>query len=239
MDKTLKHSEKELISLKEEVNSMWQLVLSQLQKCKLAYLTGNVELAHEVVIREKSVDSFELSVDTGCENYMALFSPVAMDLRLIISLIKISTTLERIADFANGIAKYVIDKGSIASESMKEDLRIEAMFDAVISMLSDSFVALESENTKIAGKILQKDEEVDCLYEEGKNYLAEYIQKEPGKGQCILDTFLTLRKIERIGDHCCNIVEEIVFYIDAKVLKHSKGRNALKKAESNGSEGGE
>ncbi len=237
MDKTLKHSEKELVALKEEINSMWQLVLSQLQKCKLAYLTGNVELAHEVVIREKSVDSFELSVDTGCENYMALFSPVAMDLRLIISLIKISTTLERIADFANGIAKHVIEDNSIASEAMKEDLKIESMFDAVISMLSDSFVALESENTKIAGKILQRDEEIDSLYEEGKNYLAEHIQKEPSKGQCILDTFLTLRKIERIGDHCCNIVEEIVFYIDAKVLKHSRSKSTSTRTESNESEG--
>ncbi|MDR1830109.1 MAG: phosphate signaling complex protein PhoU [Candidatus Fibromonas sp.] len=239
MDKMIKHSEKELIALKQEINSMWQLVLSQLQKCKLAYLAGNVELAHEVVIREKSVNSFELSIDTGCENYMALFSPVAMDLRLIISLIKISTTLERIADFADGIARHVIEGNSMASEAMKEDLKVESMFDAVISMLSDSFVALESENTKISGKILQKDDEIDKLYEEGKQYLAEYIQKDPGKGQCVLDTFLTLRKIERIGDHCCNIVEEIVFYIDAKVLKHSKGRSASKKAESNGSEAGE
>jgi len=229
MDKTTRHFERELISLKGEINGMWQLVLSQLQKCKQAYITDNVELAREVVVREKSVDSFELSVDMGCENFIALFSPVAMDLRLVISLIKISTTLERIADFANGIARHVIEKNNMASEAMREDLKIESMFDAVISMLSDSFVALESENTKISGKILQRDDEIDKLYEEGRKYLAEYIQKEPEKGQCVLDTFLTLRKIERIGDHCCNIVEEIVFYIDAKVLKHSKSRKAVSK----------
>ncbi|MDR1812444.1 MAG: phosphate signaling complex protein PhoU [Candidatus Fibromonas sp.] len=223
MDKTMKHFEKELVYLKGEINGMWQLVLSQLQKCKQAYLTGNIELAREVVIREKSVNSFELGIDMGCENFIALFSPVAMDLRLIISLIKISTTLERIADFADGIARHVIDNdSSMAPDSMKEDLKVESMFDAVISMLSDSFVALESENTKITGKILQRDDEVDKLYQEGRKYLADYILKDPEKGECILNTFLTLRKIERIGDHCCNIVEEIVFYIDAKVLKHSK-----------------
>jgi len=223
MDKTMKHFEKELVYLKGEINGMWQLVLSQLQKCKQAYLTGNIELAREVVIREKSVNSFELGIDMGCENFIALFSPVAMDLRLIISLIKISTTLERIADFADGIARHVIDNdSSMAPDSMKEDLKVETMFDAVISMLSDSFVALESENTKITGKILQRDDEVDKLYQEGRKYLADYILKDPEKGECILNTFLTLRKIERIGDHCCNIVEEIVFYIDAKVLKHSK-----------------
>jgi len=222
-NKMPKYSEKELISLKEEVNSMWQLTLSQLQKCKQAYLTGNAEVAREVVIREKSVNSFELSIDIGCENYMALFAPVAMDLRLIISLIKISATLERIADFADGIARHVIEDSSMATETMREDLKIEAMFDAAISMLSDSYVALETENSKLSGKILHKDDDIDKLYQEGRSYLADFIKKNPDKGACALDTFLTLRKIERIGDHCCNIVEEIVFYIDAKVLKH-KGR---------------
>ncbi|MDR0517184.1 MAG: phosphate signaling complex protein PhoU [Fibromonadaceae bacterium] len=231
MERTIKHSEKELQDLKVEISSMWQLVLSQLQKCKQAYLTGNVELAHEVVIREKSVNSFELSMDTGCENYIALFSPVAMDLRLIVSMIKISTTLERIADFADGIARSVIDSEGVVLEALREDLKIETMFDTVISMLSDSFVALESENTKISGKILQRDDEIDTIYREGKKYLAEYIQKNPEKGEAILNTFLILRKIERIGDHCCNIVEEIVFYIDAKVLKHSKGKKKVDKAE--------
>ena len=236
MERMVKHSEKELQALKLEINSMWQLVLSQLQKCKQAYLTGNVELAHEVVIREKSVNSFELSMDTGCENYIALFSPVAMDLRLIISLIKISATLERIADFADGIARSVIDNEGVVPEALKEDLKIETMFDTVISMLSDSFVALESENTKISGKILQRDDEIDTLYQEGRKYLAEYIQKDPVKGEAVLNTFLILRKIERIGDHCCNIVEEIVFYIDAKVLKHSKGRKKTVETENNGLE---
>ncbi len=233
MDKTIRHFDKELIYLKSEISSMWQLVLSQLQKCKQAYLTGNIELAREVVIREKSVNSFELGIDIGCENFIALFSPVAMDLRFIISLIKISTTLERIADFADGIARHVIDNDKMAPDSIKEDLKVEAMFDAVISMLSDSFVALESENTKIAGKILQRDDDVDILYREGRKYLADYIVKDPAKGECILETFLTLRKIERIGDHCCNIVEEIVFYIDAKVLKHSKARKLPEKIQEN------
>jgi len=232
MDKAMKHSEKELQVLKEELNGMWQLVLSQLQKCKQAYMTNDVELAHEVVARERSVNSFELSLDHGCENFIALFAPVAMDLRLMISMIRISSTLERIADFAEGIAKQVIESGHVLSEALKDDLKIEAMFDAVISMLSDSFVMLESESTKISGKILQRDDEIDKLYKEGKKSLAELVKKEGDKGEEVLNTFLILRKIERIGDHCCNIVEEIVFYIDAKVLKHSKGRENNEKEDT-------
>jgi phosphate transport system protein len=232
MEKVMKHPEKELVALKGEISTMWQLVLSQLQKCKQSYLTNDMELAHEITVRERSVDSYELSMDHGCENYIALFAPVAIDLRLMISLIKISSTLERIADFADGIARSVIEAEGTLPEVWKDDLKIETMFDIVISMLSDSFVALETENTKISGKILQRDDEVDDLYQGGKSYLSDYVSKEPSQSRNAMETLLILRKIERIGDHCSNLVEEIVFYIDAKVLKHSKGKNNEKKDTS-------
>ena len=109
-------------------------------------------------------------------------------------------------------------------DSFKEELRVGTMFDTVISMLSDSFVALESENTKLSGRILAKDETVDEIYHDDIRLLAEYMQKEPVQARCVLDTLLVLRKIERIGDHCSNIVEEIVFYIDAKILKHNRNK---------------
>ena len=221
----MKHTEKELLALKEKVSQMWRLVLSQLEKAKQAYLTGDMELAREVASREKRVDTFELKIDSDCENYIALFAPVAVDLRLVLSLIKISGTLERIGDFAEGIARHVISDGCGAlAKALKDDLKMEEMFDTVIAMLSDSFVALESENTRLSGRIMQKDEQVDALYREAIKTLAGYIGKNPAHGNCVLETLLVLRKIERVGDHCSNIVEEIVFYIDAKILKHSKSK---------------
>lgn len=219
----MKHTEKELQSLKEEVNEMWKLVISQLEKSKQSLLNGDIELAREIISREKRVDAFELKVESDCENYIALYSPVAIDLRLVLSLMKIGITLERIADFAEGIARHVIndDCNSIEPQII-EELQIERIFDVLISMLSDSFVALESENTKMSGKILSKDDEVDTLYHESINILSDYLQKNPSFIRCGLKLILLIRKLERIGDHCSNIVEEIVFYIDAKVLKHGK-----------------
>ena len=223
--RTMKHTEKELTLLREEVSQMWGLVLSQLEKARQAYLNNDAELAREVASREKRVDTYELKIDSDCENYIALFGPVAVDLRLVLSLIKISGTLERIADFADGIARHVIEEECAAlPDSFKEELRVGTMFDTVISMLSDSFVALESENTKLSGRILAKDETVDEIYHDDIRLLAEYMQKEPVQARCVLDTLLVLRKIERIGDHCSNIVEEIVFYIDAKILKHNRNK---------------
>jgi phosphate transport system protein len=217
----MKHTEKELQALKEEVSHMWKLVLSQLEKAKQAFLNEDVELAREIVSREKRVDASELKIDSECENYIALYCPVAIDLRLVLSLIKISITLERIGDFAESIARHVIDgEGDIPDAQTVEELQIEKMFDTLVGMLSDSFVALESENTRLAGKIMAKDDEIDLLYRASFDLLTRYLQENPAHIRRGLKTILMLRKLERIGDHCNNLVEEIVFYVDAKVLKH-------------------
>ena len=217
----MKHTEKELQSLKEEISQMWKLVLSQLEKSKQAFLNSDIELAREIVSREKRVDAFELKIDSDCENYIALYNPVAVDLRLVLSLIKISNTLERIGDFAESIARHVIADDCVRiGPQIIEELQLAKMFDILISMLSDSFVALESENTKVSGKILAKDDEVDTLYHQSLDILTRFLQSEPSFIRCGLKLILLIRKLERIGDHCSNIVEEIVFYVDAKVLKH-------------------
>lgn len=218
----MKHSEKELQLLKEEVSEMWRLVLSQLEKAKQSFLNNNTELAREIIAREKRVDAFELKIDADSENYIALFSPVAVDLRLVLSLIKISITLERIGDFAESIARYVIEQENPIDAQLAENLQMEKMFDILILMLSDSFVVLESENTKLSGKIMSKDDEIDMLYHNSLDILTDYLQKNPLQINVGLRICLLIRKLERIGDHCNNIIEEIVFYVDAKVLKHNK-----------------
>lgn len=218
----MKHTEQEMQALKEEMNRMWKLVLSQLEKSKQAFLNDDIELAREIVSREKRVDAFDLKIDSDCENYIALYNPVAVDLRLILSMIKICNTLERIGDFAVGIAHYVIANDcNTLNKQLLEELQIEKMFDTLIGMLSDGYVALESENTKISGRIIGKDEEVDEIYHRALPVLTEYLQQNPADIYCGLKLLLVIRKLERIGDHCSNIVEEIVFYVDAKVLRHS------------------
>lgn len=221
---TLKHTEREMLSLREQVSQMWKLVLSQLEKSKSAFLNNDVELAREVISREKRVDAFELKLDSDCENYIALYSPVAIDLRLVLSILKINSTLERIADFAASIARHVVDSaGEPTDARLVEQLQISKMFDITIAMLTDSFVALETENTKISGKIIGKDEQVDEIYLNSIGILTEYLQQHTDRITNGLHLLLLIRKLERIGDHCSNIVEEIVFYVDAKVLKHQSG----------------
>jgi phosphate transport system protein len=217
----MNHTEKELLALKDEVQQMWRLTLSQVEKARQAFFAGDADIAREVLSREKRVDALELKVDSDCENYIALYSPVAVDLRLTLSLMKISMTLERIADFAEGIARHVVEtQGSSHDPALLENLQMERMFQTLMSMLSDSYVALESENTRISGKILAMDDELDELYRAAFGIMTAHLTSRPDYIAMGLRLLLIIRKLERIGDHCSNLVEEIVFYVDAKVLKH-------------------
>lgn len=218
----MRHTEQEMALIKEDVAHMWQLVISQLDKARTAYFNSDVELAREVISKEKRVDAYELKIESSCEHYIALFNPVAIDLRLMLSLMKICRTLERIGDFAAGIARHVVDDDcrTLPAE-WNEELRMAQMFSALQEMLADCYAAMESESSKLAGKILQKDKVVNDIYHRAPRILTELLTAEPQYIYCGLKLLLLVRKLERIGDHCSNVVEEIVFYLDAKVLKHS------------------
>lgn len=220
----MKHNEQEMQLLKDELHQMWKLVISQLEKAKSAFLNNDIELALEIASLEKRVNAFELKIESNCENYIALYSPVAIDLRLILSIMKISITLERIADYAHGIARHIIDRdcGNI-DKMLIEELELEKMFDILLQMMADSYIALSSDNAKSSGKILSMDKEVNTIYHSAIPKIENFLAQNPKEIHCGLKLMLFIRKMERIGDHCSNIVEEIVFYIEAIVLKH-KGK---------------
>ena len=100
--------ERELGLVKEEVLKMWSLVQIQLTKSKKAMLTFDEDLAREVMLKENRVNAYELKIDLDCENILALYSPVAIDLRFLLAVLKINSNLERIGDIAEGISKYIL-----------------------------------------------------------------------------------------------------------------------------------
>jgi len=220
--KIMIHTEKELELLKNNLSDMWSLVIKQLNKSKTAFFTNDKELAKEVKRREKRVDAFELKIDADCENYIVLYAPKAVDMRLVLSTIKISLTLERIADYANSIAKYVL-KGERErlDEALLSEVEMEKIFDEAIMMLSNCFAAFDSEDVSASSKILSQDDEIDRIYYNSPDILAKHIQSKPDATKEILYLMIILKQLERIGDHCSNIIEDLVFYVDAKVLKHS------------------
>lgn len=210
----------EIQQLKLEVISMWEMVLSQLQKAEDALKNIDRDLAREVILTEKRVNAFELKIDRDCEDILALFAPVAIDLRFILAVLKINMNLERTGDIAEGIGKFVVDIPEDFDKQLLQITRVVEMYEQANEMISEVMNAFEQENTMLARKVFKKDDLLDEINKNAATIVANYIKDNPAKIESALYILSTIRKLERVGDQAKNMAEEIIFYSEAKVLKH-------------------
>ena len=214
----VKFVETELNELKREVDQMWSLVNSQMEQARDAVINLDKNVAQQIIVRERRVDAFELKIDSDVEDFIALFTPVAVDLRFVLAMLKINSDLERIGDYAHGIARFVNDTGAATFDAgLMEELRVKDMFSIVLDMLAELQEALRDEDPVKATSVLSKD---------SASILSRYAKENPDAIPFCLGFAGVFRKLERTGDHLTNIAEEIVFYIDAKVLKHTGLKDA-------------
>ena len=217
------HIDTELFKLKNSLQEMWLLVDKQLTKAQIAFMEYDKSIAREILSREKMVNALELKIDSECENFIARNNPVAIDLRLALAYIKINNNLERIGDFAEGIAEFVLRNMSEKLPiEFAEKLRIEEMFNGVSEMFNLAKESLHEVNSSKAEKIFGLDNLVDEINHRSNLIITEEMKKHPEKIEEYLYLNAVIRKLERMGDRCNNIAEEIVFYLDAKILKHNK-----------------
>jgi phosphate transport system protein len=212
--------ETELQLLKTEVVNMWNLVISQLNKARLALVNFDKDLAREVVSKEKRVNGLELKIDRDCENIFALFCPVAIDLRFLLASLKINSNLERIGDIAEGIAKYIISAEGPFTLTLLEATKVTEMYEEAVAILEDTLTAFEQEDTILARGTFKKDEFLDKINVRSNVTIEAYLKDHPEELSQSLWILSTIRKLERVGDQAKNIAEEIIFYLEAKVLKH-------------------
>lgn len=224
----------EISLLNDDILELMYLVKTQLEKGREALMDFDEELAHEITANEKRVDALELKIDRDCENILALFNPVAVDLRFVIASFKINSDLERLGDHANSIAKYILDFGGPIDEELIKEMRIDEMYDIAIDMLSNVFSSFIAEDTQLARKVFAKDKTLNEINREASAVTAQLLEKNPKEAQQYLYLFSIIRKLERVGDLTKNAAEELIFYIEAKVLKHKKKKsnNGDKKSDS-------
>jgi phosphate transport system protein len=217
--------ENEIGALKKELINMWILVQSQLNKAKEAMIQFDKDLAREVLVKEKRVNSFELKIDLDCENIFALYCPVAIDLRFLLAALKINTNLERIGDIAAGIALYVVESTVNFDMAALEKTSLIRMYDEAVNILIDARTAFEKEDTVLARSIFKRDDVLDDINKNAPNMVAEIIKSDLNSLPEALYILSIIRKLERIGDQSKNIAEEIIFYVEAKILKHQESAN--------------
>jgi phosphate transport system protein len=217
------HLNTELQKLKSNITEMWTLVISQLIKTNEVVNNADCDLVNEIRANEKRVDAFELKIDMDCENIIALFNPLANDLRFVLAVLKINYNLERIGDYAHSIAKMV-DETPFSKESLKKT-EIKKLFKLSTKMLADVLKSFEQEDIHKLQKIFRKDEKLDKANKNANFIIADLIQKRPKDIQNYLNLLSIIRKLERVGDQTKNIGEEVIFYTEAKILRHSKKKN--------------
>jgi len=218
----MKALDEEIKLLKSEITTMFLLIQAQMEKVNAAMINDDKALAQEVISTEKRVNAQELTIDRYCENMLAIFQPVAIDLRYVLAVLKINNNLERAGDILEGIARFVLDAEKPFDNKLLENTGIHKMFEALLVMIDQIETAFTNDDTKLARSMFIKDDILDKVNSSAVKTVAEYIKEHPENIEEALYIISTIRKLERIGDQITNIAEEIIFSVEAKVLKHSK-----------------
>jgi phosphate transport system protein len=225
------HFSGEIESLKSSLLKMASLVDEQVEKAITALETGNIELCKGIKGKDNEVDAYENLIHTQCENVLALFQPVATDLRFVLSTLMINTQLERCGDLAVNVAQRV--KKTHEFHTLIEESKILDMAKEARGMVKDSIDSFVNLNTEQAEKVLDRDDIVDKLNKTIFKFLVAKMQLDPSLIEPASQMIVLSRNLERLADHATNIAEELVFYVKAEIIAHSKKHEKYKTEEGN------
>lgn len=214
------HLEEEILKTKNETIKMFNQVIEQVENAYKALFTKDVSLAMLVKDKEEQINRMEIEIEKQVENVFALFNPVAIDLRFLMSALRIIYNLERIGDSTKAIAKFVIKKKYILEEEVMNKINLNEIYESAFKSLLLAKESFEKEDVKIAYQLVEKNADLEDLCDAAQERIAEYIRQNPEKTDDGLSILSLLRKLERIQDQSRNIGREIIFYLEAKILKH-------------------
>jgi len=209
-------------ALRGEVLSMAGKARHNLERAVSALLERNVELANAVIADDDDVDEHERHIDQLGMEILVRFHPMASDLRLVVSSMKISMNLERISDHATSIAKRA--KKMSASHEMQDTTLIEPLYTMADHLLRDAISAYSDHNAVLGASLHMRDKELDRMYKEATATFGSRIEQSNGRSQDYLHLILVVRSLERVGDLAVNIGEDAVFLEAARDLRHTSNR---------------
>ncbi|MFZ3384615.1 MAG: phosphate signaling complex protein PhoU [Candidatus Methanoperedens sp.] len=202
---------KDLHKLKEEVISMGSLVSKAIGDSVFSLKNRDVEMAQKVINMDNEIDAMDHEIEENCMRLLALQQPMARDLRLIISVLKMSIDLERMGDLALEIA--VITKMTADVPLIKPLIDIPRMSDICQEMIRDCMNAFENKDVELARKTAKRDDEIDALFDQIRRELITIMIEEPKKITGAQHLTFVARYLERIGDHITNLCENVVFML--------------------------
>lgn len=213
------HLQRQIERLKRMILKVGALAEEGVEAAVRAVEQRDPVLAQRIIKDDNKVDAMEIEVEEECLHTLACDQPVAQDLRFVVSVLKINSDLERIADLAVNIAQQAI----FLSEEARLDnppLDISSMAAKVRSMLKRSLDALVNIDVEMAHSVRQTDDMVDQMHRSTYDAVADAIRQQPHRAEQILHYLSISRQLERIADHACNIAEDVEYMATGAIPRH-------------------
>jgi len=209
----------ELDAVKSQLTEMGGIVEKQVSDAIASLLDADVLLAEKVVKKDKSINTLEVSIDEDCALILARRQPAARDLRLVLSIIKTTTDLERIGDEADKMATQAIN---LAEEGKAPHgyVEIRHIGQHVSKMLSQALDCFVRQDVELALRVAQEDKAVDLEYGTALRAMMTYMIEDPRSITRVMSIMWSLRALERIGDHARNIAEHVIYLVKGDDVRH-------------------
>ena len=227
-----KQFDADMEAVRARVLEMGGLVEEQVNQAVEALISGNTKLAEQVIEQDHKVNALEVAADEACTQIIALRQPTAGDLRMILTIIKTITDLERIGDEAAKIARFAIkvyDSDRIVAPRYNEIKYMSGLATKMLRESLDSFARLDVSG---AAAVARQDMEVDEEFHLITRHLITFMMEDPRTISTFIDLLFVVKAIERIGDHAKNISEYVVYLVRGKDIRHTSLED--KKRESMG-----
>jgi phosphate transport system protein len=215
------HLQREIEQVKKNILALCAIVEDQVLAAVRAMLDRDTELAQGVQKRDQDIDRREVEIEEECLKVLALYQPVAVDLRFIVAALKINNDLERIGDLAVNIARKAV---SFAAEPpVQIGFDIAGMGEKTQAMLRDSIDAMINMDARLAKDVCRRDDEIDRLKHEIREGAEERIRREPAQVGSLMRLLAVSRNLERIADCATNIAEDVIYMCEGRIIRHTKG----------------
>jgi len=213
-----RHLQKDIEALKERIIEMSGLIEDRVYQATMSIIKRDDALAQAVIKGDADIDQMEVAIEEECLKILALYQPVAVDLRFIIAVMKINNDLERVGDLAVNIAER--SAFLTTQEKIKFPFDLEEMAIKAEGMLTRSIDALVNLDVKEAYRIRSEDDQVDAYNREMYTHFKDDLLKQPENINSLLHAISIGRHLERIADHATNIAEEVIYLVQARIVRH-------------------
>jgi phosphate transport system protein len=213
MQLDLSELHRDLLSMCTRVEDMIHRAVNQLS-------APDFEEARRLMQEDTDIDRWDVRIEDACLKILALYQPVAIDLRRITTVLKVAGELERVADLAVNIAERAC--GLLSAPQVAVPDQLKEMAERAVNMLHRSIDAYVDLNSELARKVCQEDDRIDEMDRGLIEQLIAYMHKSPDQLDALLHLFSAVRQVERVADHATNIAEDVVYLVEGRIIRHAR-----------------